>query len=148
MNASRLMNSKVCWGIALLLVCVVAVMLIAGCTAARPDPEEGVRTWIAAVNDRDYAQVYAMAPREIREQVTEDVFIAAQDTNPFLASGNRIGNYTVIERNATGDTATITAQLLLVSPGSGNATTKTIVFYLKFVERFEDGEWKVWTAAP
>jgi hypothetical protein len=148
MNVHGCMNTKVCCGIALTLACLVAVTLIAGWIAPRPDPEEGVRTWIAAVNDRDYSQVYAMAPREIRGQVTEAEFAAAQETNPFLSPGNRIEGYTIVERTGTGDVSTITARLVLVSTASGNPAVKKIPVYLKFVERLEDGRWKVWTAAP
>jgi hypothetical protein len=148
MNVSKRMKRTIICSILLMLVCLAAVTFIAGCTSTRPDPENGVRTWITAVNDRNYSHVYAMAPRGIRQQVTEADFIAAQETNPLLSPGNRIGDYTILERTASGDTATITARLLLVTPGSGNATATTVPVYLKFIEQFEDGEWKIWTVAP
>jgi hypothetical protein len=148
MNVNKRMRRTIIRSILLMLACLVVVTFISGCASTRPDPENGVRTWITAVNDRNYSHVYTMAPREIRSQVTEADFIATQETNPLLSPGNRIGDYTILERTASGDTATITAQLLLVTPGSGNATVTTVPLYLKFIERFEDGEWKVWTAAP
>jgi ketosteroid isomerase-like protein len=135
-------------GLLLIVACVIFFTLVSGCTHPRPDPETGVKEWIAAVNDRDFVRAYDLAPMEIRRQITKDEFIREQDTNPLLAPGNSLESYTITNRTVSGDTASLTAQIVLITQDAGSSSRKKIALYLKFVEQYENGEWKVWTTAP
>jgi len=135
-----------------LLGCIILVMLTAACMQPAPgrtSPVTGITTWIDAVNARDYHRVYTLAPDTIREETDESNFTQAQAGNPLLATGNRITGYQVLNQTIVGNNAMITAQLILDTPGEMNSSPATkIPLYLKFIETFEHGEWKVWTMAP
>jgi hypothetical protein len=134
--------------IAILLLCTSAAVIFAGCTTARPDPETGIISWIAAVNNHDYDRVYDLAPQAVRQQVSRPMFLAAQHDNPFLASGNSVQGYAVLNKTMSGNNAAITAQLDLHKPAADNESARDIALYIKFVEVFENGKWDVWTTAP
>jgi len=113
------------------------------------DPETGIQRWISAVNTRDYHHLYTLAPDTIRQQVDEATFMQAQEGNPLLSSGNKITSYQVLNRTFVGNNATITAQLMLAIPGEGSGNlSKKFPLYIKFLETFEHGGWKVWTTEP
>jgi hypothetical protein len=113
------------------------------------DPETGIQIWITAVNTRDYPRLYSLAPDSMRQQLDEATFTQAQEGNPLLRSGNKITGYQVLNQTLVGNNATITAQLILETTGEGNGNlTQKIPLYIKFLETFEHGEWKVWTAEP
>jgi len=134
--------------LAIILLFIATAAIYTWTTTARPDPETGVKVWIAAVNDRDYARIYDLTPMEIRHQISRDDFIKEQEANPLLASGNSFDSYIIIQRTVSGDNSILTAQLVLATHDSGNSTSKKIPLYLKFIEHFENGEWKVWTTEP
>ena len=134
--------------LAIILVCIATATFIAGCTTARPDPENAVATWVTAVNAHDYNRLYDLAPQAIRQQVSRPAFIAAQHDNHLMAEGNIIKSYTVLNKTISGNDAAITAQLILHVPASGNVSEGDIPLYIKFVEIFENGKWDVWTTAP
>ncbi|MGA2917205.1 hypothetical protein [Methanoregula sp.] len=136
-------------GLTIIIVCgLILAMCLAGCMQKMPDPETGVNNWVSAANNHDYSRVYDLAPQEIRIQINRQDFIAAQNGNPFLAPGNSIRNYQVVNRTLSGDNAELTVAVDLYSPGSANASSGNVLIFLKFLEVFEDGEWKVWTTKP
>jgi len=135
-------------GLLLTIVCVIFIILTSGCVHTHPDPETGVKAWVTAVNDRNYAVVYNLAPLAIRSQMPLEDFTKAQENNPLLASGNSIESYTITNKSVSGDTAELTAQLVLVSYASGSSIPQKYILYIKFVEYFENGAWKVWTTQP
>ncbi len=143
-----MMRRNLATGLLLILGCVIFLTLVSGCTYSRPDPETGVKAWITEVNHRNYASLYDLAPAEIRHQVSRDEFIKAQNNNTLLAPGNSFENYTILQRTVSGDTATLTAELILVTQDPLSPAPEKIPLFLKFVEYYENGEWKVWTAAP
>ena len=136
-------------GLTIIIVCgLILALCLAGCAQQRSDPETGLKNWVSAVNSHDYGQVYDLAPQEIRSQISRQDFIAAQNGNPFVAPGNIIRSYQVVNKTQVGDNAELTAGLTLYVPGSANATPGNVFIFLKFLEVFEDGEWKVWTTQP
>jgi hypothetical protein len=136
-------------GLTIILMCVMIIAIcLAGCLQQRPDPETGVKNWIAAVNNHDYGRVYDLAPKEIRSRIDRQDFIGVQNGNPFLAPGNVIRNYQIVNRTQSGDNAELTVSVILYSPGSDNVSPGNVLIYLKFLEVFEGGEWKMWTSAP
>jgi hypothetical protein len=113
------------------------------------DPETSIQIWITAVNNRDYQRLYTLAPDSIRQQIDEATFIQAQNGNPFLANGNKINSFKVLNETVAGNNAMITSQLVLETPGLNSSDpSQKIPVYINFLETFEHGEWKVWTAAP
>jgi hypothetical protein len=132
----------------LIFLCIGSAVIFAGCTGARPDPETGITAWITAVNNHDYDRVYDLGPREIQQQVSRSAFITAQRDNPLLAPGNLIKDYTIEKKTISENNAAITVQLILHTPAGANQSARDIALYIKFVETFENGEWKVWTAEP
>lgn len=136
--------------VGMILALLILLTVFPGCTeTGSHDPDTGVRTWITAVNARDYVQLYDLAPREIRNAVSRDDFIKEQESNPFLAPGNSVEQYCITDRSGSGNTVSFTARLILATRVTGNASSVVkIPLYIKFIEHYEDGEWKVWTAAP
>lgn len=135
-----------------LLLFIVFVMLIPACIQSSPGnsyPEFGMTTWIDAVNGRDYHRLYTLAPNSIRQQIDETTFIQEQTGNPLFAGGGRITGYQILNQTLAGNRATITARLVLETPGEGGGNlSRKIPLYIKFLETFERGEWKVWTSEP
>jgi hypothetical protein len=133
----------------IIVVCVMIYTLcIAGCIQQRPDPETGVKYWISEVNNHDLNGLYDLAPKEIRQQITRQDFIAAQNNNSLIVPGNIIGNYQVLNRTVEGNNAALTVMFVMHSPGSSNVSPTNIPVYIKYIEVFEDSEWKVWTTSP
>jgi len=122
--------------------------LVAGCTAPRPDPETGITAWISAVNNHDINRIYDLAPVELKDRISRQDFTLAQQNNSFLSPGNTITRYMVMARSGSGENAEITAELFMKSAVAGTGDGQVIPVYIKFVEVFESGEWKVWTTTP
>jgi hypothetical protein len=135
-----------------LLICMVLVTIAAACVQPSQSilsPEAGMKIWIDAVNARDYHRLYALAPDSIRQQTNESAFIQAQAGNPLLADGSRITGYHILNQTRNGNNAAITVQLVLDIPeGESRNSSRKIPLYIKFIETFEQGEWKVWTTEP
>lgn len=130
------------------LLCIGAAIIFAFTTSARPDPEKGITSWIAAVNSHDFDRVYDLSPQSVQRQVNRSAFLAVQSGNPFLAPGIIIKSYTVLNKTISGDKSNITTQLELQMPAKVNQSEQDISFYIKFVEDYENGEWHVWTTSP
>jgi len=130
----------------LAFICIAG--LVSGCIAQRPDPETGITAWISAVNNHDYNRVYDLAPEAIHEQINRSAFIFAQSDNKLLPPGNVIKGYSVIDKKVSANYAEITVQLNLHAAATQNASSEEIPVFIKFVEIFENGEWKVWTTSP
>ena len=130
----------------LAIICIAG--LISGCTTPRPDPETGVTAWISAVNNHDINKVYDLSPGQVKERISRQDFIQAQQNNSFLAPGNTITRYTIMTRSVSADSAALTVELFMRSPAAGTGEGEVIPVYIRFIEVFESGEWKVWTTAP
>jgi len=126
--------------------CTAAGGLAAGKNATPPDPETGIRTWVAAVNAHDVTALYYLAPDELQKQVTLDQFTSANTNNTFLTGDRFITGYEILNKTSNASTANIKAVILLRQTSADNSSeTITIPVYLNYQEWFEDGEWKVWT---
>ena len=100
------------------------------------------------MNNHDLNRIYDLAPQDIRQKINLQDFIAAQNNNTLLTPGNSIKKYQVVTRTFDGNSAALTVMVVMNSPGSGNVSPMNIPLYIKFIEIFEDNEWKVWTTAP
>ena len=134
--------------LAIILFCIGIVSVLAGTSMARPDPEKGITSWIAAVNSHNYDRVYDLAPLSIHQQINRSTFLSAQNGNPLLAPGTLIKGYTVLNKTISGDKSNITTRLNLLMPAKINQSEEEISLFIKFVEVYEKGEWHVWTDAP
>lgn len=115
-------------------------------TNSLPDPEAGLQNWINAINAKDIDRLYALSPKEIRDQVTLEQFTLDNKNNSILNKGVICTQYTLLNKTINQTTATISARLLFQVPDSKNTTQYTSVpVYYKFILIFEQGEWKVWT---
>jgi len=142
------------WVISVFFLISIAVTL-SGCIDTTPhfeasDPEQAIQTWGDAVNARDYAKLYNLAPESIKRQISLQNFTSIQQNNSFLQPGSSIAGFQVINRTIINETTvTVTGALIIDSPVSGNTSSPTeIPVYIKFLEFYENGEWRVWTTRP
>ena len=135
-----------CLPVLLAFICIAG--LISGCTTPRPDPETGVAAWISAVNNHDINRIYDLTPGQLKDRISRQDFLQVQQNNTFLAPGNTITRYTVMARSVSDNSAALTVELFMTSPAAGTKEGEVIPVYIKFIEVFENGEWKVWTTSP
>jgi len=104
-----------------------------------------IQEWIDAMNARDYPRLYALAPDFIRTGIDESGFVRAQAGNPLFAEGSRITGFQVLNQTVTGTNATIATMIILNSTGGGSGNvSQSIPIYIKFIEIYEHGAWKIW----
>ena len=140
------------------LVCILALVSFSGCTSSlhdssmnkttvsASDPETGIEEWMDAVNHKDVNRLYALAPDEIKQQVSYDQFVKDNEDNILFKPGLEFTNYTVLNKTVNQSDAKITALLVLQKPVSGNSTqNESIPVLYTFILRYEEGQWKVWT---
>ena len=135
-----------------LLAIVVCLLLLgtitAGCTFAKPDPQNTITQWISAVNNHDYPKIYYLAPLQIQQQESLQDFLLEQNNNSFLNSGGEITDYKVLSKDVQGDTATYIVELIMRPSIGQNGSGESVPVYIKFEEIFQNGEWRVWTTSP
>jgi ABC-type Fe2+-enterobactin transport system substrate-binding protein len=148
------MRNVLKWGIAVFFLIAIAVT-ISGCIDTTPhlatsDPEQAIQTWGDAVNARDYPKLYNLAPEAIKSQISLQDFTSIQQNNSFLRPGSSIAGFQVLNRTIINETTiTVTGALIIDSPASGNTSSPSeIPVYIKFLEFYENGEWRIWTTHP
>jgi hypothetical protein len=111
------------------------------------DPETGIQEWMDAVNHKDITRLYALAPDEIRQQVSYEQFVQANENNVLFSPAWEFTNYTVLNKTINQSTSSIMAMLVLQKPVSENSTRyESIPVYYTFILVYEDDQWKVWTS--
>ena len=142
------------WGI---LAGLLILAFSTGCTSAGisdiskrsnpPDPETAIISWMDAVNHKDVQRLYLLAPDEIKNQVTYEQFVKANEGNLlFTESGLSFTNYTVLNETGNQSEATISAMLIMQKPVSKNSTNmESVPVFYTFTMMYEDNQWKVWT---
>lgn len=116
---------KVLGAVALVVVAVVGIAVF-----ATSGPADAVSAHMAALAKGDDAGAYALTSSGFRSQTSATQFAAFATANPIL----RTGKLSIGEREVTGDTATLTAELT-----APDGTKRTLDFQLVK----EGGDWKI-----
>ena len=134
---------------------ILLMIAFSGCIDTTPsltasDPQQAIQEWGNAVNARDYAKLYNLAPQAIKSQVSLQDFVSSQQNNSFFQPNSSIAGFQVLNQSVINETTvTVTGALIMNVPLSGNASSVSqIPVYIKFVESYENGAWRVWTAHP
>jgi hypothetical protein len=118
-----------------------------GTTTIQPAPETGLASWINAVNNKDVQQLYVLAPNEIKNQVSYEQFVKANQNNILLTNPNlKFSGYEILNKTVNQSNAKINAMLVMQKPASDNSThIASIPVFYTFVLTYENNQWKIWT---
>lgn len=135
--------------------CIILLILTTGCTqspllAAKTtipadDPEIGIVYWMDAMNRQDIIHLYKLSPSSVRNNVTLEQFARINKDNVYFVTNVTFTGYEIINKTVAGNTADISAMLVMKKPPAGAETEKFIPIWFHFTLMRENNEWKIWT---
>jgi hypothetical protein len=103
-----------------------------------PDPEDSVKNFVDAINQKNGTKLLNLASRELEVNKSIDY---ASYFDQDLQNEPEIVNYTIFEKTINGNRARVNVQFTYEKPISGNALLSHYTSWMAFI--LEDNQWKM-----